>query len=171
MVGLILLLACTPEKIGTTPCTACGGECQQDALPDRGSDHVEGEVSYADIPPASGDHNACWARWGIYADPLPPENWVHNLEHGGVALLWNCPDGCPEDQQALEDYASTLPAGRVLVTPYPEMEWAFAAVSWQNRLLLGCLDVEALDAFFQAHVGQAPENLLDMPAAECADSG
>jgi hypothetical protein len=23
---------------------------------------------------------------------VPDESWVHNLEHGGVALLWSCDD-------------------------------------------------------------------------------
>lgn len=168
--SLALLAACPPKEAEQIPCAACGGECQQDVLPNRGADHLTGDLDYVDRPPASGDHSGCWARWGIYADPLPPENWVHNLEHGGVALLWNCPEGCAEDQAALESYAGTLPAGRVLVTPYADMDWTFAAVSWQNRLLLSCLDLEAIDAFFLDHVGQAPENLLDMPPAGCEDS-
>lgn len=80
-----------------------------------------------------------------------------------MVFLWNCPEGCDEDRTALEEWAQTLPPARVLVTSYEEMDWKFAAISWQNRLLLNCLDLPAMGSFFDGHVGQAPENSMDPP--------
>ena len=167
MASLLILLACTP-KSKTIPCDACGGDCQADTLPNRGENHVTGSVDYVDQPPASGDHNACWAPWGIHEDVVPPENWVHNLEHGAIVYLWNCPDGCDDDRQSLEDFAKTLAPERVVVTAYTDMDWEFAAIAWQNRLLLNCLDLAAMGSFYDDHVGQAPENNMDPPPSSCA---
>ena len=165
MALFLSLLACQTEKPSSTPCTLCGGECQEDVLPNYGQDHTTDPVEYEDHPPASGDHNPCWANWGVQTDTVvPPENWVHNLEHGGVVFLYNCPDGCQEDLDQLSAYVQTLPVGRALLTSYPDMDWPFAAVSWQHRLLLGCYDEDAFNEFFVQHVGRAPENLLDPPS-------
>lgn len=170
MVGLLIWLACGQKTIELEVCDACGGDCQQDSLPDRGNDHVAGSVDYADHPPASGDHWPCWAEWGVHSEAVPPENWVHNLEHGGVVFLWNCPEGCAEDQAAIEALVhDTLPVGRALSTPYADMAMPYAAVSWQHRLQLSCLDIPALTDFFYANIGHAPEDLVSPP--NCTDSG
>ena len=35
---------------------------------------------------------------------LEPGIWLHNLEHGGAAILYSCPDNsCPEVVQQLSD--------------------------------------------------------------------
>ena len=104
---------------------------------------------------------------------VPPENWLHNIEHGGVAFLWACPDGCASERAELEAWVATLPVGRALVTVYPEMEgqWRFAAVAWQNRLLLNCLDLDAMKTFFADRVAQAPENIINPPPPSCEDTG
>ena len=66
--------------------TGCAGRVEQ--LPDRGGNHVpSGPIEYADSPPASGSHRPIWAAWGEFGT-LGPEYWVHNLEHGGAALLY-----------------------------------------------------------------------------------
>jgi hypothetical protein len=167
MASLLIFLACTPDASKTVSCEACGGDCSADVLPNRGQSHVTDTVDYEDHPPASGNHNACWASWGVHSDVVPPENWVHNLEHGAVVYLWNCPDGCDEDRSALETFAATLPPARIVVTEYDDMDWQFAAVSWQNRLLLNCLDLAEMSRFFDEHVGQAPENSMDPPGSGC----
>lgn len=161
-----LLLACN-EKAAIEECNSCGGDCLQDALSNDGQKHLDGDLDYDDSPPASGDHNACWAQWGVYTTQVDPENWVHNLEHGGLVALYNCPEGCAEDQALLEEWAGTLPVGRIILTPYADMDWNFGIVAWQHRLLTNCLDLDAMQAFFDDHVGQAPENLIDPPTASC----
>jgi hypothetical protein len=169
--AVIWLLACTePEPVSET-CDTCGGDCQEDTFPTSSAQHVEGEVDYETYPPTSGNHDACWATWGVHTEPVADENWVHNLEHGGVVFLWDCTD-CDADVDALNAWVATLPAGRALSTPYSEMDAAFAAVSWGHRLLLGCLDLDALQAFYDANVDHAPEDSTSEPGVTCGmDTG
>ena len=43
-------------------------------------------------PPSSGPHHAGRAAYGAYDNPIPPGDWIHALEHGGVAVLFKCAD-------------------------------------------------------------------------------
>jgi hypothetical protein len=79
-------------------------------VPLEGADHVaEGTmVTYASRPPASGPHYASVApRYGVYEQAPPTGQWLHNLEHGAVAILYNCPEGCPEIVQGLTELYPT----------------------------------------------------------------
>jgi hypothetical protein len=166
-VVILLLVACVGKET-VTPCDACDGVCELVTQPIAGYQHVDGEVDYPDPPPTSGDHDACWAEWGAHADPVPDENWVHNLEHGGVVFLWNCPQGCLDDAAAAEAWAeASLDPGRWVMTPYAEMDPGWAAVAWGTRLTLGCLDTVALQAFYDDNVGHGREDTTADPPAEC----
>jgi hypothetical protein len=146
-------------------CAACDGGCAEEALPPESSAHVEGDLDYGDEPPAGGDHNPCWADWGVYTSPLPPERWVHNLEHGGVVFLYACPSGCADSVATLADYVE----GRTqaILTEYPDMAEGFAVVSWGYRLTLSCFDLDAMAAFYDAHVNQAPESVTSGKPSGC----
>ena len=48
-------------------------------------------INYASYPPASGPHYPAPASWGTYDSPLEEGRFVHNLEHGGIAILYKCP--------------------------------------------------------------------------------
>ncbi len=41
--------------------------------------HVETPVTYAQNPPAGGEHNPAWLNCGVYDQPVPSENAVHSL--------------------------------------------------------------------------------------------
>ena len=167
-----LLLACTGETPSTTepksePCDACGGDCVSESEPATSRQHVDGEVAYTSYPPSSGDHDSCWAEWGVHTDVVRAENWVHNLEHGGVVFVYS-PELPAEDLATLTTWVGALPQGRAVLTPADEpMDAVVAAVSWEHRLLLGCFDGGALDDFFWDHIGNAPEDILSEPGS-CA---
>lgn len=166
---ILLLLACaTPDtEKNAVPCDACGGECLTETTPATSRQHVEGEVAYADYPPSSGDHDACWAEWGVHTEVVQPENWVHNLEHGGVVFLY-APELAEADLAALTAFVEGLPEGRALLTAASDpMDALVAAVAWENRLTLGCYDEAALDGFFWEHLAHAPEDVTSGPGA-CA---
>lgn len=153
-----------PVVLSSEACEACGGDCVIEALAYDSQAHVTAPIDYADRPPAGGPHDPCWATWGVHTEPVPDDNWVHNVEHGGVVYLYR--DTVPSAVEAL----GTLAAEKelwVLVTPYADMESAVAAVSYGFRMTTGCVDPEAFGAFYDAHVNQAPESIPSDPGEAC----
>ena len=71
-------------------------------FPDQGRDHVRsggGSTAYNSVPATSGwhyGHPFAPADWGVDEEVLADEVLVHNLEHGGIGVHYNCPDGCDE---------------------------------------------------------------------------
>ncbi len=169
------LTACSsPERTIRPPagtiCDSCG-VCEE-SLPPTSANHVIGPIDYPDPPPAGGDHAPCWATWGVHEDVVPPENWVHNLEHGGVVFLYRSRDALaaatrdagPDAsvQAELDALVAGLP--RALSTEYPALPKTFAVVSWGYRLVSDCVDLNAALRFYTAHFNQAPEDIPSNPS-------
>jgi hypothetical protein len=169
---LLLTLACaTPASKPPVeaPCTACEGACTADTVAVTSAQHTSADLDYELSPPAGGDHDPCWAPWGVHTDEVRPENWLHNAEHGGVIVLHG-PDAAAADVAALHAWVAAQPPGRALSTPYAgPMDRPYAAVMWGARLQLDCVDTAALDAFFAANVGGAPEDTIADPPSSCWD--
>lgn len=127
--------------------------------------------AYNSSPPSSGPHCEQWGKFAIFDEgaPLSACNFVHNLEHGGVAILYNCPHGCPALVEELEELVRSHPHDpecfppRVLLTPYAQMDSLVAASAWGYTWTSDCFDAGArasLLAFVTDHLGsngQAPE--------------
>lgn len=156
-----------PTLVSSTACDACGGDCVIEELAYAERYHDSEPIVYADLPPAGGPHNPCWTTFGAHATEALDDNWVHNLEHGGVAYLYACTD-CPDDAAAIAALTEEE-APFALSTPYVEMADVarFAAVAWQFRLLAGCFDRDTFAAFHDAHVDHAPESLASDPGTGC----
>lgn len=121
-------------------------------------------IDYPDSPPASGPHRPDWARWGEYSD-LDPPRWLHNLEHGGVALLYH-PCAGAETIEALRAYAAAHPgdAGgpfRYILAPYADLpEGArVAVVTWGWRYLAPCARPDEIEEFVARRYRMAPEDI------------
>jgi len=118
-------------------------------------------------PPTSGEHYSQFftapAAWGYHDETLPPEDWVHNLEHGGIAILYNCPSGCTGDQAAIRHFVEGAPAEdktnevKLIATRYAVPGHRFALVAWGWRLYLDAWDPKVAARFYEAHADQAPE--------------
>lgn len=162
-----LVDAATPIAVQAGTCAECGGDCAYEVVDYAQRYHTVRELDYPDPPPVGGPHSYCWVEHGVYGEPVPDENWVHNLEHGDVVLLWNCPDGCPEQVTWMTGFAAEHP-DRVVVTPYPEMPWRFAVVAWRFRWMGGCLDEAQVRSFYATHVDGAPESQMGPPPGECS---
>lgn len=138
-----------------------------DSPPSEGQLHVAEPtpVIYAANPPASGPHWPMWQEpWGAYPDGVPRERWVHNLEHGGVVLLYNCPSGCDDVVTALNELREgTRPdqynEQRLLVLPDAQMPHKVAAVAWLWRWQGEAVDRAALRCFVDARYDHAPESI------------
>lgn len=155
---------------------------------DMGHNHVAvgASVKYTFCPPASGNHyNAA----GV-AGPIParlygpnekkvPQNWVHNLEHGALVLLYKCggtSDPCSADgQQALGALVANFPISPICKIPpgtlspviarFDDMKFPYAALVWDEVLPLQTLDLDQVRAFFLQHAEQLnPEKLCVQPS-------
>lgn len=153
------------------PCSGadCADQCGPgvDAPPLEGQTHVPigTKVQYAANPPASGNHWPMWKQpWDMYATQVPREEWVHNLEHGGVVLLYNCATPCPDVVDALTAIRLARPPDRfntirILGTPDPEMPRRVAAVAWGWRWQGDVVDEATLRCFIDKRYDHAPESL------------
>lgn len=137
-------------------------------VPLGGADHVaEGSATtYNSRPPASGPHYPSWSQtYGFMATPLQPGTWLHNLEHGAVVILYNCPQACPELEQQLKDLYPTLPLGRnarggrarAIIQAYPDMDHKIAVVAWGWLLELDEFDRDQIVRFYESRIDRGPE--------------
>ena len=130
--------------------------------PDIGREHLEpGETydQYLSDPPAIGSHALVPARWGIYEEPIPKEILVHNLEHGGVLLLYRC-QACPDVVEQLRAFAERYAevGTKVILAPHPTMMSDFALVAWGYLDTFDELDPARITQFMEAGLWQnAPE--------------
>jgi len=130
---------------------------------DQGQTHIfvgESHPPYNSVPATSGWHYAqpdAPARWGVHENALPDEVLLHNLEHGGVGILYNCPEGCDE----LVGQLNTIVNGarKVIMSPYSGMDTTIALAAWTFLDQFNEFDNERIEAFISAHVesGNAPE--------------
>jgi hypothetical protein len=155
-------------------------------MPEMPHSHVPEShpVDYINDPPTSGCHYNLGVGTapifpGAYDRLIKPEYWIHNLEHGYIAVLYNCPTsktvpsgGCPKDFTALRTWLKTLPPdkdladgkgcgsayARVIILPDITMKDKFAVVSWDWYLGMGSnLEISKVQAFYANHTGQGPE--------------
>jgi hypothetical protein len=131
---------------------------------DLGRTHVEvgTRVRYAFCPPASGQHynlagvaGPIEPRFYGSSETTVPENWIHNMEHGGLVLLYRCGfgDNCDQAQQdALRNFYTTFPDSPVchvprgaigpVITRFDDMKFPYAALLWDQVLPLDKFDSE-----------------------------
>jgi hypothetical protein len=134
-------------------------------------------IEYGFCPPTSGDHyNIAGVgpiRAAVYPNNAeqPPGGWVHNLEHGWVALLYSCKNGCPSDaemaqMQAWYDAAPVPDPAKnqgctkeALVARFDSMNTKFALVAWGRALLTDEFNLDTANTFAQQWTdpGSEPE--------------
>ena len=123
-------------------------------------------VSYASNPPTSGPHYMHWASYKTYTVPVERGFYVHDLQHGAIVILYNCPSGCDADLAQLAAWLDARPAdpacqppvkARIVVTPDPLIPTRFAAAAWGWALTSQCFDLAALGPFIDAHYAMGPE--------------
>lgn len=138
-----------------------------DRIPSQGRDHIElneEHVSYNSRPATSGPHYdvpLAPASWGFHESPLPDEVLVHNLEHGGVGVHYDCPEGCPEliNQLAMVVDSYLVDNGEVIMSPYSSMESRITLTAWTFMDKLVEFDEARIRAFIDSRMNSpvAPE--------------
>ena len=165
-------------KVGTAnrlPFQAVSGTIGT-AVPDEGRNHVDPSTTptYKVYPPASGPHFSAqgiapvpWQTIATSSSPLAEGQYIHNLEHGGMAILYNCSTGadCTTLKNSLENYVKNLAPVeptysevKVVLSPYSHgMQKKVALVAWDYIEFLDAYDQNAITQFYENHVNKGPE--------------
>lgn len=178
--------AAVQAAAGAAGCAARGFFGEPATIQADGTYHVSGTpIPTISIPPLSGLHNARWADWGVYNQPVPYRYQVHNLEHGGVIIHYgkNVP---VEGVNALRALWAKSPA-YVIVLPDTQPKFtpdSVVAGSWQRWVVCKSFkpaQISAIAAFVNEYRGRGPEQALaidaggdkpaDLPSPAIADPG
>lgn len=128
---------------------------QEDVVSPTSGAHTEQPQTYDGKPPAGGPHSGCWGTWGVHTTPLIPERFVHNLEHGGIVLTYNCAEGCDAELLWMQEFALTREL--VVLTEYPALTSRFGISAWNARAYSDCLSADFVRDFYERRVDRAPE--------------
>lgn len=125
-------------------------------VPSLGNTHIQSPTDphppYNSDPPTSGPHVPYTAPWGIHTIPVPREVQVHNLEDGGVAMQYNCPQGCPDLVEKLRAIVSRYDR-YVLLAPYPGMDRRIALTAWGRIDKFDEFDERRITRFIETYKG------------------
>ena len=118
-------------------------------------------------PPTSGPHYEIPAVWGAYTEPLNMAQLVHNLEHGGIYILYG-PQVPDSTIAQLRSFYDDHTRGTILA-PLPSLGDKIALGAWTTKdandptngtaHLAKCtsFDQDAFAAFFDQFQFQGPE--------------
>jgi len=118
-------------------------------------------------PPTSGPHYAVPLVWGAYTDPVNLAQLVHNLEHGGIYMLYGNKVPASTVDQLRTFYDKHTEA--TILAPLPRLGNKIALGAWTTNSanspnngvarLVKCtnFDDKAFTAFFSAYQGKGPE--------------
>ena len=117
-----------------------------------GDDHPP----YNSVPATSGWHYGqplAPARWGIHDASLDDEVWIHNMEHGGIGITYNCPDGCDELVGQLGDLVdeAVRQGGKVLMAPNLNTDTVITLTAWTFLDGFDIFDEDRVRDFVGAH--------------------
>jgi hypothetical protein len=160
--------------------------------PDMGHLHVNvgDKVTYTYCAPASGNHinkpgvaGPIPARVYGPSDNVIPQGWIHNLEHGGMVLLYkgDSSGATAEGQAQLRAFYDAFPPGPVCGTPkgavgpviarFDQMSTPFQAIVWGRVLQLDTLDQAKILAFWEQWGERTnPEKQCAAPSPSAAAS-
>ncbi|MWV49150.1 DUF3105 domain-containing protein [Rathayibacter sp. VKM Ac-2803] len=122
--------------------------------------HVAGTVDYEQTPPAGGPHNSVWMNCGVYDQPVPNENAVHDLEHGAVWATYD--PSLPQSE--VDALIEAMPDTYAVVSPYEGLESPIVLSAWDAQVAIDSPDDPRIDAFVERfwQASTAPE-----PGAPC----
>ncbi|KAK3707699.1 hypothetical protein RRG08_050514 [Elysia crispata] len=113
-------------------------------------------LNYTDDLPTSGKHRPLWPVYGEYKY-VPPQRWLHSLEHGGLVFLYH---PCA-DHDEIKKFKS-LARGclrRQVTSPYKKLppEMNFAVLAWKCKLVLSDVEINLITRFAKARALKGPE--------------
>ena len=153
----LALLGCSSSDNGNESAS------QGQRFVDQRSDHIlpgQDHAAYNSTPATSGAHFThphAPVAWGVHTAALPDEILVHNLEHGGIGVHYNCPDGCDGlvSQLAALVKVAVDRGLKVVMSPYPGMESRFALTAWTFLDAFDAFDEPRINGFIDTHESSA----------------
>ncbi len=123
-------------------------------------DEGEAHTEYNSDPPTSGAHSETPAAPGFYDTPLADENVVHSLEHGYVAISYDCNqlDDCKLVKNNLRALVGKYNNFKIIAAPRTNRDAPIALTAWQRIELLDSYDEAAISVFVNAWRNKGPEN-------------
>jgi len=124
------------------------------------NDTIEYDTKKFGDPPSFGPHRPIWGIYGEYRY-LPKERWLHNLEHGAVALLYH-PCTEPSLVNQLRDVVTGC-LNKYVISPYKQLEadQPLVLLAWGCRLHMSSVDTYQVKRFIQKHFLHAFEDKPD----------
>lgn len=116
------------------------------------------------LPPTSGEHYASPAGpapWGVKTSWLPFEVTTHNLEHGGIVIMYaNLTQAESEQLQGLVRNLMANGNPKIILEPWPDMKDSKVILTaWDWILKQQSVDDTTIVKFVKQHTDdEAPEN-------------
>jgi hypothetical protein len=134
-------------------------ETFEEAGDEGARDHIEetSPVNYETNPPTYGPHFGSTATTRFYEEPLPPGNYVHNLEHGQIVIHYS-PDVSDETKETLEDLVEQQEVATIGV-PTDGLEKPIVFTAWGAMQACDSPSQEVADDFRARFQGRGPENV------------
>jgi hypothetical protein len=109
---------------------------------------------YHSNPPSSGQHRGSPGAFRVYENPVPKENLLHTMEHGGVVIWYNT-----ENQEIIDQLTAVAQRAidrrrLVTMTPYFEMEPdTIALTAWTrlDKFSISEFDRQRIERFIETH--------------------
>ena len=112
------------------------------------SAHVQTAVTYAQTPPAGGEHNPTWLNCGVYTEPVPSEYAVHAQEHGALWITYDAAAINDEDLATLRDL---LPSTYIVLSPYEGLPSPIVLSGWNSQLAVDSVNDERIAQFIEEY--------------------
>ena len=144
---------------------------------DMGRSHIVSvPQQYLYCPPASGTHYNQTGLGPIQPRVYPPDskmgpqNWVHNLEHGAIVVLYrhDSPGATTAGQQAFKTFYDTFPASPIckipprtlspVIAPFDQMPHMYAALVWDRVLYFDTWDPDLVLRFYNTEAERLDAN-------------
>jgi hypothetical protein len=125
----------------------------------QGRTHVpelEPGFKYNSVPATSGPHSNQTVIYGPYDQPVSEINYVHNLEHGAVAIQYG-EDVPPETVNRILEYYNEDPNG-LIVAPHPALGDQIALTAWTHLAKGKTFNEDVFDTFVDAFGFRGPES-------------
>jgi hypothetical protein len=147
---------------GGVPDAIAGHEIEHYSTGAGNPPHLNGDLSYPMSPPVSGQHSQSIVVCGTHGAPIQDEVFVHLMEHGVVAVVYD-PTLPLQQIRQIEELVAEFDSHTVSAPFEGEMATPIAVTAWANIMRLREFDGPAIREFIDVfrQGGQAPEAFQD----------